>query len=285
MSLIDEGMLGGTFRNALNSTLPTASLSGKKMAILGDSIDVSTWQSVAISELGLSSVVNVAQAGARHNDNEGGTTTEVNLSTYGSVSKDNVLSNQVRRLVQDSFTLSAQINWTHPVTGFVTSIDVGKGTGLGNLSPDIIIIKLGQNGGQGALTDSDFNTVIGQAYSALDRLNQYSSMRWAIETLQIVFPNVPIFIASNYQGATLGFSTGKIRSDISQRMANYMNAIYINTFEEIGINVNFEVNGSAGRYLYDGVHPGNGVNSSRNGITLLGKFFADRIKRYYISRV
>lgn len=284
MTLIAQGMQGDALRNALNSALPSITMNAKKLAILGDSIDVTTWQQTAIDELLLASVINMAAAGARHNDNEAGTTAAINMQTYSSVSADNVLANQVRALVRDSTTLGAQVTWTHPVSGFVTAIDTAKGTGLGNTPPDAIIIKLGQNGGQGALTDSDFNTVIGQAYSALDRLNQFSSMRWAIETLQICFPLVPIFIASNYQSATLGFASGKIRSDISERMAKYMNCIYINTFEQLGINLNFEVNGGAGRYLYDGTHPGDGVTSTYNGKILLGKFFARRIKQYYQPR-
>lgn len=289
MTLITQGMLGASYRNELNAALPSVTTNGKKLAIIGDSIDVSTWQQYCIDELNLASVINTAAAGARHNDNEGGTTTADNLATYASVSKDNVLANQVRRLVQDSFASGQTITWTHPVSGYVTSISSGLGTGLGLTPPDLIIIKMGQNGGQGALTDSDFNTVIGQAYSALDRLNQFSSMRWAIETLQICFPLAPIFIASNYQSASLGFASGKIRSDISERMAKYMNCIYINTFEQLGVNVNFEVNGSAGRYLYDGTHPGDGSGgpsvTTYNGKALLGKFFARRIKQYYQSRV
>jgi len=288
---LEPGQSGETLRTSFNlmvDAVESISLSGKKLAIIGDSHDVSTWQSTAISVLNLGSVINVAASGARHNDNEGGTT-QVNIATYPSVSVDNTLSNQVRRLIQDSFTLGDTITWTHPITGTVTTIDISKGAGLGNTPPDVIIILLGQNGGQGALTDSDFNTVIGQSYSALDRLNQFSSMRWAIETLSIVFPTVPIFVASTYQNPVLTYATGKIRADIAKRMAEYMNAIYIDAFAKSGIQEKFEQSGGHGRYLYDGNHlgwPGGGASEADyDGRILVGRFYAEEIRRGYISRL
>ncbi len=284
MSLFTVGMQGDELRNQLNSALPTSTLKGKKLAIIGDSISVSTWASTCANELQLGSVLNMAQASARHDDTDGGTTTNINMLTYGSVSADNTLSNQARALIRDSFTNGAAITWTHPITGNVTSYSSGLGTGLGNSKPDAILILLGQNGGQGALSDADFNTVIGQTYQALTRENQYSSIRWAVESLMINIPLANIFIASNYQGANLGYTTGKIRADASKRMANYMNCHYINTFEELGVNIPFEANLAPGRYLYDGIHPGNGVNSTYSGITLLGKYFANEMKKKYISR-
>lgn len=285
LQYLEPGQSGSTFRTTFNSLVDavgTVSLTNKKLAILGDSQDVSTWESTATSVLLLGSVINMATAGARHNDNEAGTT-EINMLTYGSVTADNTLSNQVRALIRDSFALGQQITWTHPVTGTVTTIDTGKGVGLGNTAPDLIYIKFGQNGSGGVLSDSDFNTVIAQGYGSLDRLNQFSSMRWAIETLSIVFPTVPIFIATPIQ-STSTFATMKARADQDIRMAKFMNCPVINIFEECGIVAKFEKN-PTGRYTYDGIHPGNGVNSVYDGRVLMGRFIAQRIKMYYISRV
>ncbi len=279
MSTFTYGMQGEAFNAALNeldNTLRANVLEGKKLAILGDSQDVNTWQATAISTLLLDSVINVAKSGARHNDLAG---TAVNLTTYGDVSDDNCLSNQVRRLVQDSFALGAQITWTHPITGYVTTIDIGKGVGLGLTPPDLIYIKMGENGAQGALSDADFATAIATTYGSLDRLNQFTALQWAIDTLNIVFPTVPVFIVTPINSIST-YATMRIRADLSIRMAKYKSCPVINVFDEMGMNRDLENASGDGQYTTDGIHP-----YTDAGKQLMGRFISNELKNKYISRV
>jgi hypothetical protein len=284
------GMEGDDFQasfNALVDAVGSVSLTGLKLATMGDSQDVSSWVPFAVDILNLSPTVKeAATAGARYNDVA---LTAVNLLTYPSVNNDNCLSNQVRNIIRDSFTLGAQITWTHPVTGYVTTISTSGGTvvGLGNPAPDIFYIKFGQNGGDPALTDGDFNTVIAQTYGDLDRLNQFSSLRWAIETLSIVFPHATIFVCTPYQ-STNSYAQLKSVTDQAIRMAKYMNCPVINMFEELGMSQKFEKS-PLGRYTYDGVHPGfpgsPGQAALQDGRQLMARFIAQRMKMYFVSRI
>lgn len=287
---LESGVDGRELINKINEIIeegPAVPTEGKVMAVLGDSIDVdgaSPWHVTAKELLKLSEVLVIAKSGARHNDNEQGPT-NINLTPSHLVASDNTLSNQVRNLIYRCYPKDEQITWTHPVTEEVVTIPTEYGLGLGqDPAPDIITIKFGQNGAHTALPNDDevFETVISQNYLDLDRENQYSSMRWAIETLMINFPLAHIFVLTSIQTRS-SYSLMKMRADMNIRMAKYMNCPVINLFEECGISQKFEPNGE-GRYLYDGIHPGNGINSQYNGHVHIGRFIANRIAQYYIAR-
>jgi hypothetical protein len=286
--VITTGMEGAALKDAINGRLNNSTMQGLKMANLGDSQDVSTWWSTVASDLGITSTLGLATAGARHNDNEGGTTV-VNVTTYGSVTVDNTLSNQVRALVRDSFTNGAQVTWTHPMTSEVVTLPTAapSGTGLGNTKPDIITIKFGQNGGEAGQADAVFDSVIAQNYLDLTRTNQYSSMRWAFETIRLNFPLAHVFIITappTTSASSTWYATLKARNDMTIKMAKYFGFSVINLFEESGISVKMEKVGAAGWHYYDGIHPGNGSNSTYNGIALAAKFIGKRMKEYFLIR-
>ena len=111
---------------------------------------------------------------------------------------DNVLSNQVRRLLQALTPRGEEIRWHHPVSGsFALPPEVG--TGLGTLPPpDILYIAISTNDGNhpfNAVAD-DAEAVLRQPYGALDRCGIASALRWAVETLRCACPQARILVAT-----------------------------------------------------------------------------------------
>jgi len=111
---------------------------------------------------------------------------------------DNVLSNQVRRLLQAVTPDGSAVQWCHPVGG---TFGIDGATGCGLPVPDIIYIAISTNDGNqpyNAVLD-DLDRVCAAAYADLTRNSLCSALRWAIETLQCVCPQASIYVATPLQ--------------------------------------------------------------------------------------
>lgn len=114
----------------------------------------------------------------------------------------NVLSNQIRNAICKAYNVGATVTYTHPVSGnFTLDNLIWSGTGESGYSPDAIYISIGINdGGVGTEANlpyhEDSATVIAQTYSELTRETLSSGLRWAIETLQSVYPKTDIYVTS-----------------------------------------------------------------------------------------
>ena len=100
---------------------------------------------------------------------------------------DNVLSNQVRRVLQALTPKGSLIRWT--VDGIEYAIPAEIGIGTGTLStPDVIYIAISSNDGnqpENAPAD-DFAAVCELPYADLTRTSMASALLWAVRTLQAV---------------------------------------------------------------------------------------------------
>lgn len=98
---------------------------------------------------------------------------------------DNVLSNQVRRVLQALTPKGSIIRWT--VDGIEYAIPAEIGVGTGTLStPDVIYIAISSNDGnqpENAPAD-DFAAVCELPYADLTRTSMASALLWAVLTLQ-----------------------------------------------------------------------------------------------------
>jgi lysophospholipase L1-like esterase len=190
-------------------------------------------------------------------------------TTRNSNTADNVLSNQIIRLIRNTTTLDAQVKWTHPKAG-EQSIPTSVGLGLGNTTqiPDVIYIAIstndgkvvsgysenvggdGQYGGNTGIGDGtptpvvdDTETVFKQSYSQLTKTSIASALRWAIETLQSAYPNALIFVASPLRTGTNGYSDKQFgeklterKRDIIKKVCEFCSVNYIPSNEESGYN-------------------------------------------------
>lgn len=94
---------------------------------------------------------------------------------------DNVLSNQVRRLLQAMTPAGLPIRWTMPDGRSYTLPErVGLGLGLG--MPDVIYIAIGTNDGNQHCNApfDDTEEVFRQPYGSLTCVGMASALRWAL---------------------------------------------------------------------------------------------------------
>ena len=193
---------------------------------------------------------------------------------------DNVLMNQVLRLLQWTTALDAQVTWTHPIAG-AFSVPTSVGTGLGHTDdiPDVIYIAIGVNDGRNAknLFVDDSDAVMSSTYADLTKCSYASALRWAIETLNSAYPNAQIFVASPlFTNENDGTSNGHhnrgailAKREVSKKIANYCNAFFIDSTYESGYTV-------LAATQVNNIHP-NGRYKN-----IIGRYVANEIKRRYV---
>lgn len=163
---------------------------------------------------------------------------------------DNVLSNQVRRVLQAMTPAGEPVRWT--AGGRNYAIDA---VGTGQIPvPDVVYIAISTNDGNqpwNAVRD-DFEAVAQQSYDELTRNSLASGLRWSIETLQAACPGVRIFAATPLQTCTdlpwMAWEPGMLKRKLVMEVCALCGAECIDSFMESG----FE--GEIAR-LHGAVHP------------------------------
>ena len=260
-------------------------LVGKKYACMGDSI--TSDQVVGIGTL-VNDILNTKLVGnfacgyATCSNWHTGDTDEspqTFVEPQNTNTADNVLMNQVLRLLQWTTASGEQVTWTHPVAG-AYSVPTSIGTGLGHTDdiPDLIYIAIGVNDGRNAknLFVDDSDAVMSSDYADLTKCSYASALRWAIETLNSAYPNAKIFVASplfttENEGTSNGHhNRGAIlaKREVSKKIANYCNAFFIDSTYESGYTV-------LAATQVGNLHP-NGRYKS-----IIGRYVANEIKRRY----
>lgn len=249
------------------------SISGKKYACFGDSItsdQVSGIGTLVANYLNLSIVGNFATGYATCSDWHSGSinTTTVTLSEpQNTNTNDNVLSNQVRRMLQHTTEKDQQIKWSHPKDGeFSLSTELGVGLGHVTDLPDIIYIAIGTNDGnnnENSVMD-DTDIVFSQSYSQLTRNSMASSLRWSVETLRSAYPKAKILVASplqtNSQSSWMSFSEENKKRDIIEKVCQFCSVYFIDSFSKSGFSSMM-----AKILSGDGIHPNEeGKNQIKN---------------------
>ena len=240
------------------------SVTNKKYACFGDSIwsdQVAGIGTVVQKDLNAQMIGNFAVGWATCQDwfDSGKNITPITLEVpQNSDTADNVLSNQVRRMLQWTTEKDQIIKWQHPVDGWF-NIDGDTGMGLGHTDdiPDVIGIAISTNDGKhdqcGNLAD-DTNEVFQQHYKDLTRNSIASALRWAIETLQAAYPNCKIYICTPLQtnggNSWMSYQNNLKKAEIIKKVGAFCSVPVIDQFSESGLNSQTVVNGTA-----DGIHP------------------------------
>ena len=154
---------------------------------------------------------------------------------------DNVLSNQVRRVLQALTPKGSIIRWT--VDGIEYAIPAEIGVGTGTLStPDVSYIAISSNDGnqpENAPAD-DFAAVCELPYADLTRTSMASALLWAVRTLQAVCPNAAIFLATPLQTCTpqewMDESHGLLKRRVIQKVAQKTGVHCIDSFYGSGFD-------------------------------------------------
>lgn len=133
-----------------------------------------------------------------------------------------------------------------------------------NTPADIIVTSAGTNDWETNM--GDFSTAMSKTtLDDLDKTKFYEAVRWAFWTLRKEYPNAFCFVATPIQRADVEPFYKVIEAII--KMAERYNFIIIPAHSESGIIREFEVQGSPGRWLYDGLHPG------ENGQKMMAKLY------------
>lgn len=151
--------------------------------------------------------------------------------------------------------------------------DVKKGM---TKRPDVFAFAMGTNDEADKLGDAE-KALRGKELDGnadIDLFTEAGAMRWCIQTISENFPDARIFVLTPIQAADPAHNA-KIERQISEvftKIAGGMSVQLIDCFHGSGICEKFEVIGSEGRYLRDGLHP------KENGQALEGAFAAMEIK-------
>ena len=154
---------------------------------------------------------------------------------------DNVLSNQVRRILQAVTPAGEIIRWT--VDGTAYALDASAGLGTGMLpQPDVIYIAISTNDGNhpfNAVCD-DFAAVAAQSYAKLTRNSLASALRWAIQTLRAACPRARIFVATPLQTFTdmphMSHESGMLKRRLVMDVCRLCGADCIDSFMDSGFD-------------------------------------------------
>lgn len=257
---------------------------GKKYACFGDSIwseQVACIGTMIQKDLNAQMVGNFATGWATCQDwfDSGKNITPITFNVpQNTDTADNVLSNQVRRMLQWTTEKDQIIKWQHPVDGwFNIDGDVGMGLGHTDDIPDVIAIAISTNDGKhdqcGNLND-DTDEVFQQHYKDLTRNSIASALRWAVETLQAAYPNCKIYICTPLQtnggNSWMSYQNNLKKAEIIKKVGTFCSVPVIDQFSESGLNSQTVVHGTA-----DGIHP---TGEMRD---LIAAFDARQIEKKY----
>lgn len=121
------------------------------------------------------------------------------------------------------------------------------------ITPDIIIFDLGTNDLSSAT--STVATAISKDLATLDKTKCIEAQRWCYLKAQTQWAGVKIFSTTPLQRKDVDiFSFTTYRSDFLA-LAGYHNVIPIDQSYFAGFNMDFEIWGSPGRLMLDGLHP------------------------------
>lgn len=234
------------------------SYQGKKILLLGDSITAyGQWVSRFKEITKPDTLVSVAVAGATISDNIG---TKYNGNPSSKAKKNNTLGNQVEKIKNKK---------KQKIKSYQEF--------------DSIIIFAGTNDSLSKFKNVDIEkqfTTTKSKYKSLnsaDKKTIAGSMRYIVETLQTLYPNAQIFICTTIQSAEdiKGYrSNYYIKNTVLKEIA-YRLSVPVIDVGECGIYGRYEVKGSEGKYLYDGLHP-----NSKGG-KLLGEYIVRKYIEWY----
>lgn len=133
-----------------------------------------------------------------------------------------------------------------------------------NTQADIIVLSAGTNDWEAHMGTFE-EAMSKKSLNELDLTKTYEAIRWCFWKIKEHYPNAICFVATPIQRAdTEPFY--KIIEAI-QKMAERYNFIIIPAHSESGIIREFETQGKPGRWLYDGLHPGD------SGKKMMGKLY------------
>lgn len=144
--------------------------------------------------------------------------------------------------------------------------------------PDIFAFAMGTNDDINSLGDPE-TALSGKSLACnenIDLFTEAGAARWCIQRIMEEYPLCRIFLLTPIQAASPEHNRKVEKTiDVLKRIAGAMSVQVIDCFHGCGICEKFEVEGSRGKYLKDGLHP------DVPGQQLEGHFAAKEIRNNY----
>jgi len=144
-------------------------------------------------------------------------------------------------------------------------------------TPDIVVIACGTNDGISNL--GDYDTAMSKDIVDLDMSLTAEALRKNLYTISQAYPNSKLFSCLPLQRADVETSTRQPLLDLIRKMSGRYGFTVIDCHNETGIVKDFEVWGSNGRDLSDGLHP------KTSGQIKQAKLISAKIKSNYQLQV
>lgn len=139
-----------------------------------------------------------------------------------------------------------------------------------NRSGDVVVIAAGTNDGSNGVI-GDYTTAMAKAtLNDLDRTKLYEAVRWCFWKIRESYPSAICFAIIPIQRASTEQPEALIEA--ITKMAKRYNFIIIDALNESGIIREYEIIGSNGRFLYDGLHP------NASGRLMISRLISAKIK-------
>ena len=146
---------------------------------------------------------------------------------------DNVLSNQVRRVLQAVTPAGQPVRWQVGAREYALPGVMGTGA---LPQPTAIYVAISTNDGNHPFNtvEDDSAAVAGQPYDQLTRCSLASALRWAVETLQAACPGARIFCATPLQTCTdlphMSHDCGLLKRRLVMQVCRMTGACCIDSF-------------------------------------------------------
>lgn len=251
----------------------------KNILIIGDSImtyntDVGKVAHNIELILASNKIVDVAVAGATWCDDSEGVVYDGNPS----IGNKNFIGNQIQKIINEYESNPDYQGFDICIIGAGTNDGLGKFGWNVNRDGKWIDITDDMIESQFTGNSSAFETNEYIQIDNIDRTTIYGAMRWSIEKIREIFPNIKIYISLPIQAAPTvktGVAFAK-KTNLIRRISDRLSVTAIDT-QNCGIYGKNETKGENGKYLSDGLHP-NDI-----GGVLMAKYICKKIILDYIE--
>lgn len=253
------------------------SLDGKQLVALGNSITApdDSWAWVTAQYFGMT-LTNLAVSGAHLTDYYNTCVDTNEDPRYNEDNTNNVISNQIFRLLQMIVPAGTVIPETDgeifhnetpsPLTGLRDPDST--------FTPFFVIISCGTNDAAGLKAIGDISQ-LDNPYQEADRKTIYGAIYWAVSVIRKYSPSTQIILLTPIQRSPLPERLPLIVEAI-QRAGEKLDCHTIDMYNESGITT--EVESQEHKYLYDGLHP------NAEGSRLMGQTVIRHLQEWYTSK-
>lgn len=254
----------------------SVSLAGKQLVALGNSITApsDSWAWVTAQHFGMS-LTNLAVSGACWIDYPGTTVDTSSQPVYNGDNSNNVISNQVFRLLQMIVPEGTVIPETEgeQFHSDTPSPLVGHKQADSDFDPFLVIISCGTNdSGNGVIGDI---SELEKPYNEANRETLYGAINWAVSVIRKYCPDTQIMLLTPIQRAPT-VTRLPLFVEAIQQAGEKLSCPTINMYNESGITT--EVETQEHKYLYDGLHP------NAEGSRLMGATVIRHLESLYLAK-